>query len=298
MKIERLRAPFQYYGGKGLMVARLTPLVPSGGKPYCEPFCGGASLFFSRELAPVEVLNDLDRDVVNVFRCLQNKDTFEELRHRLMWTPYARAEFERAIETLKEPSADSVTRAWAFMVAQNQGFGGHADTVGNWGRAFVPDAGTAGTANRWLMRLSMLDAWRWRLMRVQIDCRDALEVIRYWDNHDAVFYCDPPYVQETRAKGWVNVYAHEMSEEQHRALVETLLSVSGAVVLSGYEHPVYWPLENAGWERAEFKTSCHAAARTRVSGILGKGAATADVPRTEIVWRNKRAVELTAAKSA
>jgi len=280
------------------MVAKLTLLVPSGGKPYCEPFCGAASLFFSRQPAPVEVLNDLDGDVVNVFRCLQNKDTFEELRHRLMWTPYARAEFERALETLKEPSADKITRAWAFMVARNQGFSGLADTVGRWGRAFVSTLGAARTTNRWVMRLCMLDAWRWRLMRVQIGCRDALEVIKYWDNHDAVFYCDPPYVHETRVKGATNVYAHEMSEEQHRALVDTLLNVSGAVVLSGYEHPVYWPLENAGWERTEFKTSCHAASRGRGTAIRGEGAATSLVPRTEIVWRNKRAVELTASKSA
>lgn len=56
----------------------------------------------------------------------------------------------------------------------------------------------AGSANNWIMRQTMMDAWRWRLLRCQIDNKDALEVIRYWDNPEAVFYLDPPYHHDTR----------------------------------------------------------------------------------------------------
>jgi len=102
---EKLRAPVQWVGGKGQMIAKLMPLVPEGGEPYCEPYMGAASLFFARDQAPVEVLNDFDGDLVNLFRCLQDKDSFDELRHRLMWTPYARAEFARAQAVLDRGSA-------------------------------------------------------------------------------------------------------------------------------------------------------------------------------------------------
>jgi len=281
-KSERLRAPFQYFGGKGNMLTKLLPLLPPH-KVYVEPFCGAASLFFAKQPSPVEVLNDLNEDVVNVFRVLQNKETHEKLRFRLMYTPYARAEFVRAIEMLKQKDLTPVDRAWAFMVKQNMGFsGGIRANAGDWSRAFTSNQGYAKVCNNWLMRLSMLDAWRWRLMLVQIDCRDALEVIRYWDSPDTLFYVDPPYVAETRKT--LDVYAYEMTVEQHKELVELLLGIKGKAVVSGYEHPLYSPFGQAGWKVHKFHTTCHAAGRVRGSGLQGNGSASAKVPRTEVVW--------------
>ena len=281
-KSERLRAPFQYFGGKGNMLAKLLPLLPPH-KVYVEPFCGAASLFFAKQPSPVEVLNDLNEDVVNVFRVLQDKETHEELRFRLMHTPYARAEFVRAIEMLKQKDLTPVDRAWAFMVRQHMGFeAGRETSDGSWSRAFISKQGCAGNCNGWLMRLSMLDAWRWRLMLVQIDCRDALEVIRYWDSPDTLFYVDPPYVNETRKS--LNVYTHEMTAEQHKELVGLLLGIKGKAVVSGYEHPLYSPFTQAGWKVHKFHTACHAAGRVRGSGLQGNGNSLAKVPRTEVVW--------------
>lgn len=291
MAVERLRAPAWYFGGKGNMLGKLLPLIPGGGQPYVEPYCGAASVFFARDPAPVEVLNDLDGDVVNLFRCLQDRETFEELRHRIMWTPYARAELARALDVLKDDAASPVDRAWAFFVAKNQSTGGAPKTIGNWGRTFVSAGGMAGTSNSWIMRQSMLDAWRWRLLHAQIDNRDALEVIRYWDTPEAVFYLDPPYHLDTRVNK--SVYANEQDHAHHERLVETILACKGAVVLSGYDHPVYQPLVEAGWEVHRFETACSAAGRVRGSGLQGTGAAKAKVPRTEVVWRNPRAVEMT-----
>lgn len=291
---ERLHSPVNWFGGKGNMLAKLLPLIPEGGRPYCEPYAGGASVFFARQPAPVEVLNDLDGDLVNLFRVLQDKASFEELRHRLMWTPYARAEFARALEILESGEKDPILRAWAFFVRQNQGMSGMAvKSPGQWGRAFTSEGGMAETSNRWLMRLSMLDAFHWRLMMAQIDNRDALEVIRYWDTSEAVFYVDPPYHPDTRKKGR---YTYETDSAHHAALVEVLLAVKGAVVLSGYAHPVYWPLETAGWKRFDFQTACHAAGRVRGSGLRGDGAALKKVPRVESVWLNPRAQELVGIK--
>jgi DNA adenine methylase len=270
------------------MVTKLLKLVPPGGKPYVEPYCGAASLFFARDPAPVEVLNDLDGEIVNLFRCLQDKRTFEELRHRLTWTLYARAEFARALEVGE--TADKVERAWATFVKHNMGISGIAETVGRWSRTFVSARGMAMTTSKWLMRLSLLDAWRLRLMRAQIDNRDALEVIRYWDSPDTVFYLDPPYHLDTRKGG--RGYKVDQDGSHHEMLVETVLNCKGAVVLSGYEHEVYDALTKAGWEQIGFKTVCFAASRNRNSGLQGVGAASAKVPRVEVVWRNQRAVEL------
>ena len=290
MKAEKLRSPVRWFGGKGNMLGRLAPLVPNGGRPYCEPYCGGASLFFSRDPAPVEVLNDLDGDLVNLFRCLQDRTTFEELRHRIMWTPYARGEFERALDVLQQRDADPVMRAWAFFVTKNQGLTGVIKTAGNWSRAFISSGYISDVTNRWIMRQSMLDAFRMRLMCVQIDNRDALEVISYWDNENAVFYVDPPYVWSTRKS--LNVYSHEPDNSHHERLVNVLLSVKGAVVLSGYDTPLYSPLLDAGWTKIEFAATSSTACKTRLTKKSRLPNNMKDVMRVEVVWRNRRCLEM------
>jgi DNA adenine methylase len=279
------------------MIAKLRALVPHGGRPYCEPFCGGASLFFARDPSPVEVLNDTSGDVVNLFRCLQQRATCEELACRVQATLYARREFEKALQVMRRDWSCShepdVERAWAFYVTQNQGMSGVPPTcAGNWSRVITHSRkGRASTTSSWIARQSLFGEWHDRLMRVQIDCRNALDVLRYYDNQDAVFYCDPPYLPNTRKE--TRVYACEGDETFHKRLVEVLLQLKGACVLSGYDDPLYQPLLDAGWSVKTFHTVCHAAVRTRNSGLQGDGASLAKVPRVECVWRNPRAAELT-----
>jgi DNA adenine methylase len=284
---SRIMAPVQWYGGKGNLARKIAPLIPQG-KVYCEPYAGAASVLFHRDPAPVEILNDLNRDLVNLFRHLQDPENFRALQHRLTWTLYSLEEFRLALTILKDPDSSPADRAWAFFTAQNQGFSGCANTEGQWSRVFVSNRGMAGTCSRWRGRLKLLPWWHDRLSRVQIDCRDALEVIRYWDSPDTVFYLDPPYVAETRAKGSRKWYRHEVDEAHHRALVKVLSNLEGQAVLSAYEHAIYEPLLYAGWELRRIETSCHAAGRTRASGLQGTGAAMRKVPRTEALYRKVR----------
>lgn len=294
-----LRAPMSWYGGKASMLPILHRLVPPGGRPYCEPCAGAASLLLSREPAPVEVLNDIDGDVVNLFRCLQDRALFDDLKHRLTYTLYARSEYQRALAMLADAGTDPVSRAWATFVYYNGTINGGTNRrpkdgrygyAGSWARAFTPLGGMAETANKWLMRLSLLDAFRLRLQRVQIDNRDASVCLSYWDADDAVVYIDPPYVAECRSTDSQAIYRHEMAADQHQALLIACLSARGAVVISGYDSPLYAPLDAAGWTRHTFSrrgTSC--------GGTRRAGKARADVRqagrRTEVIWLNPRAAE-------
>lgn len=279
----RLRGPVRWFGGKGNMVAKLLQLLPEG-NVYAEPYFGGGALFFAKMPHPVEAINDLDGDLICLFRMLQDKEKFQELRHRLMWTLYARDEFVKAIEILKSDNNNQIDRAWAKFVFQNMVFGGKQSEMnfGSWGRSL--DEKTT-VISRWVMRLSMLDAWHYRLMNAQIDNIDALDFIKYWDSDKTVFYIDPPYIQETRINK--KVYAHECDDSHHKKLVEVLLNIKGKAMISGYAHEIYIPLEMAGWERIDFKTACHAACRIRGSKLQGKGAAIKHVPRIESVWIKK-----------
>ena len=280
-KPKRTMAPFGYLGGKGMMAKKIVRLLPKGNL-YCEPFCGAASVFWHLPNPyPVEVLNDLDGELVNVFRCLQDEKTFNRLAQMIVNTPYARAELERALEM---SSDDPVERAWRFLVLQNFGTSGAApNTIARWGRVFISKSGMADTANSWRKRMKTLPWWHDRLTRVQIDNRPAIDVIQYWDKKQgAIFYVDPPYVTNTRKYG---SYTHEMTDEDHKELIEALLRVKGIVVLSGYDSDLYAPLE--GWHKVMHETATTSAVAHVGGKMAGKGSRKIHAKRTECIWINR-----------
>lgn len=264
------------------MKSKLLPLIPES-KVYVEVYGGAASILLAKKIVPIEVYNDLDGNLVNLFRALQDPARFEKLKHRLLYTLYSRAEYLKAIKILRSPGADENDRAWAFYVAQNQIVSGVAEwTPRRWARTKTTKRGMADNTSKWCTRQTLFDWWHERLMRVQIEQKDALELIPDWDGKDTVFYLDPPYVQSTRTSG---NYICDVDDVHHHELVRLLLGVKGAVILSGYENELYADLENASWRKSQFKTRINASVN-REGGKRKKSA------RYEVVWRNPRAVKL------
>lgn len=289
-----LPAPFQWYGGKTHLRDFILPHI-SGSKIYVEPFCGSANIFFAKDPHPVEVLNDLNGEIINFFRILQDRKTFKEFLHRVKWTPYSLDELRHAIRvrTLLEV-ATPVERAWAMFVIGSQAINGHADSEGNWSRTFIPtrgrlnanrNEGMAQVTSRWKRRISYLEAWRNRLMRAQIDSRNALTVIEYWDSEDTVFYLDPPYVESTRTS--LDIYSHEMTDDHHDQMIDILLKIKGRVVLSGYRSKLYERLDKAKWLRFDKEVACSTSARTRGSKDRREGLSR----RIESLWVNRPSVQ-------
>lgn len=257
---DTTRAPIRYVGGKGDLAQWIAQFIPNDSAVYVEPYCGAAGVFWHRPPAKLEVLNDLDGDVVNLFRVLQDPALFAEFRHRILWTPYSRAEFARA---LAYDGSDPVMRAWAFYTLKNQAFAACVATcVSNWGRTIQPNASGALS---WHSRKAMLVAWHRRLASVQLEQRDALDVIRTWDSPDTAFYIDPPYIQRTRRDPVT--YRHEVGDDHHRSLVDLLLQIQGCAVLSGYRDPIYDPLEQAGWIRYDREVFVRAEPSHRVRAV-------------------------------
>lgn len=246
------RGPVVWYGGKGRLTDWLREYVPLT-PVYVEPYGGGGSLLFARPAVAIEVYNDLDGRLVNLFRALQDPPRCRRLERRIRATFYSRAEFALAIDTLADPDADPDDLAWAFFVAQNQCFGGIAKSAGQWARAVKPPGPRT---SAWWSRVADIELWARRLQHVQIEQRDALDVIRRWDGPQATFYLDPPYVHSTRVTGTTETYAVELDDDHHARLVELLLRVEGGCVLSGYSHPIYEQLEQAAWQRVDRPVPC------------------------------------------
>lgn len=222
---------FGWYGGKFSHLDWLLPLLPAC-HHYCEPFAGSAAVLLNRDPSPVETYNDLDGEVVNFFRVL--RDDKERLIEAIGLTPFSREEFE--IACILDPDASPLERARRFFVRARQVRTGLAQTasLGRWANCKnTSRAGMSGAVSRWLGSIEELPEIAERLLRVQIENRPAIDVIRLYDAPDTLFYCDPPYVHLTR--GDDSAYGYEMSDEEHRELAEVLNSVKGMVAISNYQ---------------------------------------------------------------
>ena len=232
---RRRRIVFGWYGGKFSHLDWLLPLLP-GCHHFCEPFAGSAAVLLNRETSPVETYNDIDGDVVNFFRVL--RDQHEELIRAVALTPFSREEYHQAVNK-PTTNISAVERARRFYIRARQTRTGLAQTasLGRWANCKnTSRSGMSGVVSRWLGGVDALDEIAQRLIRVQIENRPAIDVIRLYDSPKTLFYCDPPYLHATR--GDAKAYGFEMDEEQHRGFAEAANECEGMVAVSGYAHPI------------------------------------------------------------
>lgn len=247
--------PLVYPGSKGFLARHVNELIPTSANPYCEPYAGSAAILFTREVGVNEVLNDINGRIVKLFRVLQNRSTAEELRYRINYTPYAFDEYKLALEILaNEEGHSDVDIAWAMMVQHVMSYCGRGAVETNFSRSFIVRGGINSKVNAWLARKYLIDVYCWRLEHVVIDHLDAIEAIKKWDNKDAGFYVDPPYVMGERTQK--HLYEHDTCDsdaefEHHNRLIDALISASGTVVVSNYDNPIYRRLEEHGFTRIE-----------------------------------------------
>ncbi|MDP2168590.1 MAG: DNA adenine methylase [Thermodesulfovibrionales bacterium] len=235
LRHRRRRIVFGWYGGKFSHLAWLLPLLPKC-HHYCEPFAGSGAVLLNRDPSPVETYNDIDGDAVNFFKVLRARH--EELIRSIALTPFSREEYYIAIYGNMQGISD-VERARRFYIRARQTRTGLAQTasLGRWANCKdTSRSGMSGVVSRWLGGVSVLDDIAQRLIRVQIENRPAVDVIRLYDNLGTLFYCDPPYLHATR--GDSNAYSFEMDEGQYYEFAKVLNECRGKVAVSGYAHPL------------------------------------------------------------
>jgi DNA adenine methylase len=255
---------FGYYGGKFSHLDFILPLLPTTYTHYCEPFAGSAAVLINRIPAPLETYNDLDSEVVNFFETL--RDSGDALIRAISLTPFSREELVRACAPAQRLT--NVERARRFFVRARQTRTGLAQTSseGRWAHCVLTSrAAMAGAVSRWLGSVDRLPEIVQRLQRVQIENAPATEVIRRYDSAQTLFYCDPPYVHESR--GDSKAYRFEMNDREHANLADILRSCKGAVAISGYRSPLMDRLFK-NWVRVDAETRlCHSTKEERVESV-------------------------------
>lgn len=259
------RPVLRYHGGKW----KLAPWIISHMPPhrvYVEPYGGAASVLLRKPPLPTEVWNDLDEELVNLFRTLQDKAAADRLTRKVALTPFARAEFDLSYESAPDP----VERARRFIVRSFFGYGSKACVSPAKNGFRCLRTGDASPAVDWSRYPAALARIVKRFQGVVVENRPALDVIRRFDRPETLFFVDPPYVhgQRNLEQG---CYSHELTDADHEDLARTLHEVQGMVMLSGYKSQLYDELY-AGWTRVERKAYADKAS-----------------PRTEILWMNKAA---------
>ena len=254
------------------MIEHLIDLIPPH-RIYVEAFGGGAALLLNKPPSPVEVYNDINKDLVNFFRVLKDPNKFERLHRYLSLTPHSREEHRYAKENYL--SGDEIERAALFWIATYQSLNGI--TGGTWSRTtWQSRRGMALKTSAWLGVIEGLPEVAERLLMVMIECLDFQKLIKDFDSEETFFYLDPPYLPDTRVAN--GTYQHEMSLEDHVRLLETILRVKGKVLLSGYPNKLYDEYLS-GWQTKDFEI----ASRSTIGSSLVEHKKS---PRIERVWMN------------
>lgn len=235
---------------------------------YVEPFGGGAGVLLQKPRSESEVYNDLDNEIVNVFRVLQDESLSAQLMKLLKLTPYARSEFDLSYEDTDNP----VENARRVLIRSHMGFGLAGVIKHRTGFRLDSARKYGGAAHLWAEYPGQVKAFCERLQGVLIENRPSTDVLRNHDRPNTLFFVDPPYLHSERVMGGNSrYYNHEMTDDEHVELISQLASLEGMVILSGYDNELYADLLT-GWQ--QHKTTA------RISAGRGTGI------RTECVWLN------------
>lgn len=211
---------------------------------YTESFGGAASCLLRKERCYSEIYNDLDGELVNLFRVA--RDHGKELQEQLKMTPFAREEFLLSYQ----PTNNPLEMARRTIVRAFMGFGSNAHNRKTGFRSCSNRSGTI-PAHDWKNYPEAFEVIIERLRGVVIENRDALELIKHHDDPLTLHYVDPPYLHSVRGKG--EDYAFEMTDKDHRRLAEVLHSCRGMVVVSGYPSDLYDSELYRSWHKFERK---------------------------------------------
>lgn len=208
-----------WMGGKSRLANDILALFPEH-QCYVEVFAGGAALYHKKELASIEVINDINGELVNLYRVVQNH--LEEFVRQFKWALSSRQIFKWEQEKRPETLTD-IQRAARFYYLQKLSFGGKVS-----GQTF----GTATTSPPRLNLLRIeedLSACHLRLARTHIENLDWVKCIEKYDRPHSLFYLDPPYFETAG-------YGVDFGLEQYEKMADLARTIKGKMIISINEH--------------------------------------------------------------
>jgi DNA adenine methylase len=242
-------------GGKHLLAAQIVSLLPEH-KCYCEVFAGGASVFWIKEVSQVEVLNDINSELINLYRVVQYHPN--EFYTQIQWLLRSRNEFMRQLAIPSHCLTDIQKAVRTFYIIKNC-YGG---------RYLKPSFGYSTYGNQWFSTRAieeLLLACHRRLERVTLESLPYDECIKKYDSSGTCFYLDPPYW------GCEGYYGSDWTREDFRSLSALLRNIKGKFILSLNDtpevHKIFYGFE---FRRLKTRYSCKVRESKQVSEVVFK----------------------------
>lgn len=251
---KNAKSPLAWLGGKSRLAERIIALIPPH-TTYCEVFAGAAWVLFKKPESKVEVINDINHDLVTLYRCV--KHHLPALVEQFRWMLVARDEFDRLLQTPADTLTD-IQRSARFYYLNKTAFGA---------RMSRPTFGIAATAAPRLNLLRLeedLSEAHFRLSRVAIENRPYQDVLTRFDRAETFFYIDPPY--------WdcENYYGKNLfSRDDFATLATMLATVKGKFILSLNDTPgVHEVFAGFHMEKVKTRYSVNATKNQAVGELL------------------------------
>lgn len=274
MPANALTAPIKRHGGKHYLADWIIGLTPEH-THYVEPYFGSGAVMLRKSCEGIsEVANDLDGGLSNLWTVLRDEGSFQQLHRLLEATPFSQELFDESKRLLKASGApaDPVTWGWRWFILARQSRQGLMKSFATVSRTRTR-RGMNEQVSSWLTAIEGLPEVHERIRRVLITNLPACDLIRQQDGAATHFYCDPPYLHETRVT--TRDYACEMSPEDHAELLRVLGSIQGTFQLSGYPSEMYQQAAaRHGW-RCESRQIDNKASGSRQKPM-----------KTECLWMN------------
>lgn len=234
---------------------------------YVEPFGGTYTVGLHMDyLPPIEIYNDLEKNVYSLYKVLKNSEMYDEFLKRVSLTPFSEDERREAKEKLEDDSISIIDRAVYFFVMNRMSHNG----IGGISLNMVVRRGMSKSVSDYLSAIDRMPELHERLSRVLILNRDAIGLMDKFSQENCFLYCDPPYVWDTRG---ATRYKMDNNNEWHESFVDCCIRSNAKILISGYEHPIYDRLEQNGFTKVTFN----------VNTITGTGKPKT---KTEALWKN------------
>lgn len=233
---KKLRPPVKTHGGKFYLCGWVIENFPTNYHEltYVEPMCAGASVYLNTNPCVQEVINDVDRGMVSVFKAL--RDEPKEFIDKIKKIKYNEKSFKTALGKAEEKFDDYIDQAVNEYTLRRMSRGGMKKAFA-WSDRLR--GGKPGDVNAWETMIEELPAIADRVKNTIILNKSVFDIVKIWDDEQVLFYIDPPYLHNTRSEGSTDVYQHELSVEDHINLLNLIKTLKGKVVLSGYSSPLY-----------------------------------------------------------
>lgn len=265
-----MKPAFGYYGAKVRIASQIINALPPH-NAWVEAFCGSAALTIAKKPAPIEIINDLDDQIINLFDQLRNNP--QTLIQTISLTPYARKEYLRAREP--DTSPEPIEKARRFLIATMMTVNG---AVGETGAGFsfsqsYSRNGREARVNRWYNLPDRLELVVERLRSVRVENRDARELLEMFLNKPAtLFYIDPPYLMDRSHQ-----YRHDIDESFHIELLDQSNKAKCMMLISSYDNDLYNEMLSSknGWTKTVIDTN--------TADTSGR-----KYERKEVLWKNRQ----------